>query len=757
MDTKVFNPNRYIVNSIYKAACLEAENFDFEIEFCTYSTVVQNVKNKKVDVLILLDGSGLNSNFFEKISRYVPILVWTFDDPFDLENTLQSLEFVTRIYTNDCGSTQYYGEMSTYLPLAVDENMWAPRGAELGFRYDFSFIGTAWPNRIRTLSQMSSYLDDKTNFICLPSILGLSGDFQHELKNNFITSRIPVTQVREITSRSKVNLILGRDFTLSPSSPSISKGLQPRLFETILSGQKIWIDEITTQASSLFENRLYLEVPQELSDLETVTNGNLQSQMTRLKEQVLKKNTYRHRVIEIFKDVKKLRTTASKLSATDKVQKSKVKVLIVNNADYRTNISGGSFAFASDCENLLKELDFEVHSLYISNDRRSLVLQMDNSFSKIDLSHVRDFTQFNNDEVEKIFTEYLFQHNYSFVFFNHLIGLPLTLPSLAKAVGTNCVYVAHDWFLLCDIHNLHTNFAGYCGFLEKSTVDCDSCLSQQFNYKKGSKILRENNIKELVKYIDFLVVPSEFSKRTLSDKLKIEISKIVVIEPSVTPLVKLKNQSPTSLKHAFFFLGTFSEHKGIQRFIRLCHNLDQAKYDFYIFTNLTAHDFDLFKKDFKLDDINLIHHDNSKETRTNLETILSKYNLNFAYLCSEWPETFQITINELSNISDLLFIGKEGAPSQRIKGDLGGKVVTIYGESDNEIVDMMSNHTPRLLKNGENFFKNTFRSDFTSFVSKLNISFFPEKLNCNLNTLPATFTHKNLIEHTHFRDWENID
>jgi spore maturation protein CgeB len=550
MDTKVLNPNRYIVNSIYRAACSEADNFDFEIMFCTYSDVVENVKARKIDFLILLDGSALNSNFFEHLSKYVPILVWTFDDPYDLENTLQCIDFVTHFYTNDYGSLQYYKEKTSYLPLAVDETIWTPNGIEQEYKYDFSFIGTAWPNRIRTLGQISSHLKNRKKFICLPNIIGLPPDFKLESIDNFIKSRIPVTQVREISSRSKVNLIMGRDFSLNTTYPSVSKGLQPRLFETILTGQKIWIDEITYQASNLEENKFYLDIPQELSELDIVMNENLKSIISKLKEQVLKKNTYRNRVLEIFRDIKKLSSVTNNSNMKQTVTRSKAKILIVNNLDYNSINSGGSNFYALEFEKSLKELDYDIHSLFLSQDRRTVELKLGESIKKVNLSRVRDMTQFDNEEVERIFTGYLFQYDYDLIIFNHLIGLPLTLPSLAKVIGKKCVYVAHDWYLLCDIHNLYTNFAGYCGFLEKSDLDCDSCLRQQFDYKKGSKKIREKVINELVKSIDSFVVPSEFSKKSLINKLKLEIDDIHVIRPYSSPFVKNNGFSTKILKRS---------------------------------------------------------------------------------------------------------------------------------------------------------------------------------------------------------------
>jgi hypothetical protein len=198
-------------------------------------------------------------------------------------------------------------------------------------------------------------------------------------------------------------------------------------------------------------------------------------------------------------------------------------------------------------------------------------------------------------------------------------------------------------------------------------------------------------------------------------------------------------------------------HKGFQRFIELCNKIDHTNYDLYVFTNFDENNPESLKKIYSLGKINLNHHNGTKESKANLEAILSKYELNFAYLASEWPETYQITIDEASNVSDLIFIGKYGAPTERLTEYLREKVVTIDQESDNEIIDILRNYTPKISKNTSNFVESRFHSDIRSLISNLDIKLSSDKANSKYKALPSSFTHRNVIENSHFRNWELND
>jgi hypothetical protein len=114
-------------------------------------------------------------------------------------------------------------------------------------------------------------------------------------------------------------------------------------------------------------------------------------------------------------------------------------------------------------------------------------------------------------------------------------------------------------------------------------------------------------------------------------------------------------------------------------------------------------------------------------------------------------------MDEVSNISDLIFIGKYGAPTKRSTEYLREKVVTIYQESDEEISDMIRKYPSKSSKNNKTFVERTLNLDLSSLISSLDINLSSEKVNSGYRALPSSFTHRNLIENSHFHNWHFND
>ncbi|MGM7429389.1 glycosyltransferase [Bacillus pacificus] len=121
----------------------------------------------KPDFIFVL--SGLSEEF----SSIMPVLknagfttgLWLTDDPYYTDVTQHLVPYYDYIFTQDLNCIKFYRGLGCknvfHLPLAANQDVFKPSQKEDTYKYDLSFIGTAFENRLTFVDSISEYLAEK--------------------------------------------------------------------------------------------------------------------------------------------------------------------------------------------------------------------------------------------------------------------------------------------------------------------------------------------------------------------------------------------------------------------------------------------------------------------------------------------------------------------------------------------------------------------------------------------------------------------
>lgn len=217
-------------------------------------------------------------------------------------------------------------------------------------------------------------------------------------------------------------------------------------------------------------------------------------------------------------------------------------------------------AYTSDMDfhggNKLSKLMYPIKTIYSTEARKKIRLVLDD---------------FNPDVV------HLNNFNYQLT-----PSIILEIVEWRKQTRQDCriVFTAHDYQLLCPNHQLHN---------PNTHENCEKCLGGHFmNCIKG-KCIHGSTAKSVVgtaeayfwkwrevyKYIDTIICPSEFMKRKM-DSNPLFAKKTVAIHNFIDKV----EQKSTQSKEYILYFGRFSDEKGIDTLLNVCKELPDIPFIF---------------------------------------------------------------------------------------------------------------------------------------------------------------------------------
>lgn len=128
---------------------------------------IKTALKMKPDFILVL--SGLSEEF----NHIMPFLkkagfttgLWLTDDPYYTDVTQNVVPFYDYIFTQDLNCIKFYRGIGCknvfHLPLAANQEVFKPSPKEDTYKYDLSFIGTAFENRIHFVDSIAEYLVGK--------------------------------------------------------------------------------------------------------------------------------------------------------------------------------------------------------------------------------------------------------------------------------------------------------------------------------------------------------------------------------------------------------------------------------------------------------------------------------------------------------------------------------------------------------------------------------------------------------------------
>ena len=112
-----------------------------------------------LDTFIAFGSARTHSAILERLAGLAGLsILWTTEDPYERTSNVAYSAWFDAVFTNDKSSVAAYGGRARHLPLAASPlfQNFGVQARNESYRYDLLFIGTAWPNRVRSLNRIMS-------------------------------------------------------------------------------------------------------------------------------------------------------------------------------------------------------------------------------------------------------------------------------------------------------------------------------------------------------------------------------------------------------------------------------------------------------------------------------------------------------------------------------------------------------------------------------------------------------------------------
>lgn len=350
--------------------------------------------------------------------------------------------------------------------------------------------------------------------------------------------------------------------------------------------------------------------------------------------------------------------------AYNKMPKRKTIMYLVQ-SDFREGASdnvGGTQLHVKDLTlGLRDKFDILVAARDMAYLNVTLYTQNQEFFFKYYIGECENYRQFRSEKFAELYRRILENFGVDCVHIHHTKGLSLELFYEASERGIPVFATVHDYYYLCPSADMINNQTELCIGREDSET-CGICLRGRLGIIESLpyiEIWRREHLDALM-HAEVIFVPSNSTKRIVSDYFKELRDKIVVVEHGSEALEISRELSECKGKKTFNvgFLGGINAAKGYHTVIEMIKKGDK---------NIHWHLFGLFERDDPAVERKKNFIDAGRYQREELPQLLKKYEIDLICILPICSETFCYTVSEAVMCGVPVIATDVGALGERVR------------------------------------------------------------------------------------------
>ena len=692
-DTERETANGYLPRAITRAA--QELLGEADAKLCDHADVVALAASGHWDGLLAIGGAGADPHLLGALMQTgIPRVLWATEDPYERRLIEQAELAFEHVFSNDhtcAGATA----ITSFLPLAAEPSVHLRpvREHDRDYRYDLTFVGTAWPNRVVSLQKLLEALPSGLNIhLALP----WNRHIPEPRLDGFGVlprQRLPISDLCDIWNESRVVLTIGREFSAGSQRTEeiVGSSPPPRVYETALAGGF----QVALRARGMQLETAYGElIPIAANEAEAAAliMQQLRHPQTRIRatEQIQRHTLYHHtysqrlsRVLEVLAGLQAKRRRTPLL-----VQPRQAGVLHVAH-----NLVGLGMRQPGGTEAYVDALAREQHRQI--PDRPVLAIGpkdpirlglLDYSSGRPQLKYsmrvgtVAPFAA-SQPRYERALSRVIRAEGIGIVHIHHLIGWPLGLPMIARSLGCRVVITLHDYYLACHRYTLQTPDGAFCGIDQAANPDlrCKICLRSE-GLDGTERNRRLALAQRSIETADVVLASTNNSAELMTRLFPSVANRMTVLEMLTPRLEELQNNEKRN-KHAIArsrtklrvgLIGNQVPHKGLETLKKVLNAAIDLPLEFTILGSTP--EFEDSLADLNINQLKpCIRHWQGAYNRRELLNTLQ--NIDVALFLSTWPETYNISLGEAMSQGVIPIATAIGAHQDRVKHRRNGLLV----------------------------------------------------------------------------------
>ncbi|MFH6782694.1 MULTISPECIES: glycosyltransferase family protein [Methylobacterium] len=689
LDTEPRTSNAYIALAVEDA--LRRHPMVARVVRATHADAAALAQAGRFDLFLAFGGASRHHALLRRLCALAGTsALWTTEDPYLSAANAGLSGCFDLVFTNDRGSLPRYGAGARHLPLAATPLFQdlAVRRDDASYRYDLLFIGTAWPNRVATLNRvLSSFPRDLKVKVALPSNPYLPEPVL--VRDDLIVDwRCGNADFARFAHASRVVLTLPRIFTAGADETPAGTTPPPRLFEAALAGGAQLVVGADPETFDYYAAESEIRTCTEDGVVAAIAAllaepGARIAMAERARARTRAEHLYDHRVDVIMRAVQERRATASRDvtragAAKPDVAKAfgaaKPRILFVAHNRVGRRQGGGVELYQ---EQLAEALDgFEALFLYPAFEEEAWVLRLDEGGTSEALPIPPAERLLVSPEIEALVERILVERRIDLVHVHHLLGLPLSLPAIARAQGVPVVMQLHDFFLVCSRYTLMNQHGAFCDVVHRGERQCDGCLAGAEGLPAGAKARRDGFMARMLPSIDAFVSSTPATADYVRAFYPEATARVAVIEmvdaesaprpqPSSAPDRAAATPPAPRPPLRVAVLGNVVDHKGARTLLELIRITEGDAVVFevlgYVETYLVAAFEALAGERLQV---------RGGYTREEVPALLAGCDVSLHL--SLWPETYMISLTEAWRAGLIPVVTDLGAPGERVTDGVDG-------------------------------------------------------------------------------------